>query len=983
MTEVEKIAAVVEGVLKSISEEDRKSLYKAKSMEVHGNEFVFKDKNGNVVYKEDTVLFGIIGLNDLGQKIIFEKDQLCYQEHNDLDDLNNAASTITSAIKCIKAIDKVSKYEDINDIDINHIADIVGPVSGIYGAYIGTVCYIGNEALQNGKKYISIHNAELLANMIECDKVLGDYDIENYREQLEKYAKGMGMSYEELVKYLRDRGLITDETLSDLLSDGMNEAANARVIVDPIVLDLNGNGVTKTTIKEGTYFDLNGDGFAEKTEWIENEDGLLIRDLNGNGKVDNAGELIGENQLLSNGKLSKNGLEVLQDLDTNKDGYLDKNDLAYSELLVWRDLNGNGRVDDKELSTLDELGIDKLKLYENLAEDATAGSGIKKDGTEFKISDEFFEVNRAASIDQNYIGGDYEDEINKLPQIFGTGNVTNLRDSMRKDEELKNLVSEFISNPNLLNSIELLDDILFQWCGVSEVDKNSRGNNIDARVLEVVEKFAGEIFTEPVSGSGDSSMGSLEVRVPANPNSAAALIIEECYNEIKNYVLLQLGLRSYLNDYLDLIKVKLNGITGEYFYDLSNLEEYAKNNVNKSEIALVFRQLSGLYKNTIEINDKLNIVVENLKADSSEFSVLYGIENVILDKSQSIYGDNTNNYIIGSSENDSIYGRNGNDYLVGGEGNDNIYGENGNDYLEGGKGNDYLEGGYGNDTYVYSKGDGNDTIYDYSSISGEVDKLILKDISKDEVTLRRESYKLKIIINETGETITINDYFYNSNYRIEEITFADNSVMKYDDVTEYFKTVGQKEIGTEGNDTIRANFDSINWVMKGEGGDDSIYGKAGDDYLEGGKGNDYLEGGYGNDTYVYSKGDGNDTIYDYSSISGEVDKLILNDINSSDVSLSKEGYNLVVSINGTEDKITINDHYYSSNYRLENIMFADGVNVSCDNTGSFDIDGAVAMLKQTYCLTSEDEAIINTSNINTETNTDDSSFVAFLNTNQQ
>ena len=967
--------AVVEGWLKSISEDDKKSLYKAKTMEIDGDKFVFKDKNGNIVYTEDLAVLGITGLTDLGQKVVFDEDEL--------GNVNDAASKITSGIKCIKAIDKVSKYEDINDIDINNIADIVGPISGIYGCYIGTVCYIGNEALQNGKKYISIHNAELLAYMIECDKVTGDYDVENYREQLEKYAKGMGMSYEELVKYLRDRGLITDETLSDLLSDGMNEAANAKVIVDPIILDLNGNGITKTTIKEGTYFDLNGDGFAEKTEWIENEDGLLIRDLNGNGKVDNAGELIGENQLLSNGKLSKNGLEVLQDLDTNKDGYLDKNDLAYSELLVWRDLNGNGKVDDKELSTLDELGIDKLKLYENLEEDTTAGYGIKKDGTEFKISDEFFEVNRAASIDQNYIGGDYEDEISKLPQIFGTGNVTNLRDSMRKDEELKNLVSEFISNPNLLNSIELLDDILFQWCGVSEVDKNSRGNNIDARVLEVVEKFAGEMFTEPVSGSGDSSMGSLEVRVPANPNSAAAPIIEECYNEIKNYVLLQLGLRSYLQDYLDLIKVKLNGITGEYFYDLSNLEEYAKNNVNKSEIALVFRQLSGLYKNTIEINDKLNIVVENLKADSSEFSVLYGIENVILDKSQSIYGDNTNNYIIGSSENDSIYGRNGNDYLVGGEGNDNIYGENGNDYLEGGKGNDYLNGGYGNDTYVYSKGDGNDTIYDYSSVSGEVDKLILKDINKDEVTLRRENNKLKIIINETGEAITLDDYFYSSNYRIEEIKFADNAVMKYDDVTKYFKTVGQKEIGTEGNDTIRANFNSINWVMKGEGGDDSIYGNSGDDYLEGGKGNDYLEGGYGNDTYVYSKGDGNDTIYDYSSVSGEIDKLILNNINSSDVSLSKEGNNLVLSINGTEDKITINDHYYSSNYRLENIMFADGVNVSSDNAGSFDIDGAVAMLKQTYCLTSEDEATINTSNINTETNTDDSSFVAFLNTNQQ
>ena len=60
-------------------------------------------------------------------------------------------------------------------------------------------------------------------------------------------------------------------------------------------------------------------------------------------------------------------------------------------------------------------------------------------------------------------------------------------------------------------------------------------------------------------------------------------------------------------------------------------------------------------------------------------------------------------------------------------------------------------------------------------------------------------------------------------------------------------------------------------------------------------------------------------------------------------------------------------------------MFADGVNVSCDNTGSFDIEGAVSMLKQTYCLTSEDKATINISNINTETNTDSPSLIMTIN----
>lgn len=92
----------------------------------------------------------------------------------------------------------------------------------------------------------------------------------------------------------------------------------------------------------------------------------------------------------------------------------------------------------------------------------------------------------------------------------------------------------------------------------------------------------------------------------------------------------------------------------------------------------------------------------------------------------------------------------------------------------------------------------------------------------------------------------------------------------------------------------------------------------------------------------------------------------MKDINASDVTLSKDGNNLVISVNGSSDKVTIQNHYSSQYYRLDNIEFANGTVVSCNtSTGDFDLTSAVSMLKQTYCSTSNEEAIVNTSSYNT------------------
>ena len=47
--------------------------------------------------------------------------------------------------------------------------------------------------------------------------------------------------------------------------------------------------------------------FAEKTAWVKNHDGFLAIDLNGNGKIDDGGELFGDSFIMPDGNCSKTG----------------------------------------------------------------------------------------------------------------------------------------------------------------------------------------------------------------------------------------------------------------------------------------------------------------------------------------------------------------------------------------------------------------------------------------------------------------------------------------------------------------------------------------------------------------------------------------------------------------------------------------------------------------------------------------------------
>jgi Domain of unknown function (DUF4347)/Lamin Tail Domain/RTX calcium-binding nonapeptide repeat (4 copies) len=92
-----------------------------------------------------------------------------------------------------------------------------------------------------------------------------------------------------------------------------------------------------------------------------------------------------------------------------------------------------------------------------------------------------------------------------------------------------------------------------------------------------------------------------------------------------------------------------------------------------------------------------------IKSDNSDIQPVYGLTFSM---------DDT---IAGGAGSDQIYGNLGNDKLYGDEGDDQIWGGEGNDEIWGGADKDTLYGGTGKDAFVLVRGQGADTIMDFTT----------------------------------------------------------------------------------------------------------------------------------------------------------------------------------------------------------------------------------------------------------------------------
>ncbi|MCU4120722.1 calcium-binding protein, partial [Variovorax sp. N23] len=342
-----------------------------------------------------------------------------------------------------------------------------------------------------------------------------------------------------------------------------------------------------------------------------------------------------------------------------------------------------------------------------------------------------------------------------------------------------------------------------------------------------------------------------------------------------------------------------------------------------------------------------------------------------------LYGEEGNDTLIGGSQDDILYGGNGADILRGDAGNDNLQGEAGADTLDGGAGNDSLSGGTGNDTYLFGRGSGQDTVSDYDTTAGNVDTIQLGEgLTAEDVTVWRSGDHLYIGVNGTGwaDRLELQNYFYQdgvSAYALENIRFADGTswdlaTLKNKVIT---PTAGSETlVGYAGSDTLqglggddwlygRAGDDTLDGgigadtlygedgndtliggaqddllyggngadILRGDAGNDNLQGEAGADTLDGGAGSDSLSGGTGNDTYLFGRGSGQDTVYDYDTTSGNVDAVQFAAGTAADqLWFARSGSDLVLSVIGTADRVTVSNWYSSSAYHVEQFKAGDG-----------------------------------------------------------
>lgn len=157
---------------------------------------------------------------------------------------------------------------------------------------------------------------------------------------------------------------------------------------DPIVLDLDNDGVELSSYKNGARFDLLGKGSIQQTAFVNGGDAFLALDRNNDGTINSGQELFGEQHG------AKNGFEELRKFDLNGDGVIDRNDAIYSQLQLFKD-NGNGITETGELLSLADAGIQEIRLgYQDVDQRAAGGNRIaqiasylRNDGSRGQVAD--------------------------------------------------------------------------------------------------------------------------------------------------------------------------------------------------------------------------------------------------------------------------------------------------------------------------------------------------------------------------------------------------------------------------------------------------------------------------------------------------------------------------------------------------------------------------------------------------------------------
>jgi Ca2+-binding RTX toxin-like protein len=665
------------------------------------------------------------------------------------------------------------------------------------------------------------------------------------------------------------------------------------VHTDPLVLDLDGDGIELSVRSDnGAVYDVDGDGFAEHVGWVRGGDGLLVRDLNHDGKIEGMAELFGNE--------TTSGFSMLAAYDTNHDGVIDANDAVFADLMVWRDQNGDGVTDPGELLTLADLDIVSISVQSSATAPNTAVAGnpitdtavfTRGDGTTGTIADAQLHQD---DFNTKWTGDDtISTAAATLPEIKGYGTLTSLRIAATLDPTLIDVIEDTLP---LLNSTDLAAlrvaarPILTAWADAVPVpagtpgttprpdfhvvsEETINGITIDDYLIKLTDTqgtYWGVASGRAIKdGDGHVIDRPTQAQVLADPppHGSWSIITGADITFLERYLgdaidlddAVHPGQVSALNSVLDVavhqldkivVRLASQGPLAPFFtgiaYDAVT-DEFKPTTAHQLSpmleaiFAAAPETSAGATDYIAGWQSVLRVMIADLNRGGATLqgSYAYLFQNLVsayenepiplsLTQAASVFSIPQDLIRIGIGE---------------------VNGGNDADLFYLGTGDQLAKGGSGPDTYVVGRDFGHDIIQDDSGLGGSEDTLRFAHLNKEDLTFARDGQDLVITETGTDNQLRIVGEFagqrtnpfggnIDPDLKIEVIVFSDGTI--WDDI-------------------------DIAWAAKNVplATDETITGSIEMDVMEGGGGNDYLNGGGGgSDIYLFGFGDGRDIVFD-------------------------------------------------------------------------------------------------------------------------
>ncbi len=742
---------------------------------------------------------------------------------------------------------------------------------------------------------------------------------------------------------------------------------------DPLVLDLDGNGINTVADDGSIRFDFDGDGIRTGTGWISPGDGLLVFDRNGNGMIDNGQELFGSDTIKHNGQLALDGFDALRDLDSNGDGYFDMRDDMFSQVMVWQDLNQDGIAQPDELKSLKDAGVASIDLTSHIANTTNNGniivatsSFVRDDGTTGLVG----ELDLASTPFYSDFTTDIPltDSAKLMPEIKGAGIVRNLREAMSLSPAFEALIRQFGKGTSA-NQMAMLDSVIIGWSDTAnnqdfahnfaslaagqnqirfawswelegrEPTANELAKKDFLEKTNILGKFNGVNFIsvnfseKHVEGGWSAAVSvtttgwtffnwvyklSSEkqeiVITEANLNIVPSMLtyINLSYDALRQSIYQGLSVQTRMSDYLKAIGISFAAGQPELSYaaPLAML-------ISRMESDPVSAFIDATELEKLSIDSVFKEKLQQLTGDIADRLSRTQTQE-LTSQLQALMFNSTSpvSILIGSEGNDILSGKAKQNQLFGGDGNDTLQVDkfsSSNNLFHGGKGNDQIYGSAYDDTYLFNLGDGQDVIHEY----GGTNTLVLGvGITAADLSFRKQGRDFVITIGDGADSITLASAFSTDNAAATTKSgLVIESIHFADGSQMTWSQIADAGIISQamGNtDTTLNGYQGRNQMLGGDGNDTLQVDKfsSSNNVFYGGKGNDQIYGSAYDDTYLFNLGDGQDVIHEY----GGHNILVLGaGITTTDLTFMKQGHDFVIRVGEGSDSITLASAFSTDN----------------------------------------------------------------------